>query len=73
MGVRLFDQDIFVNVAGGVHVDEPAVDLGVIAAVASSHKEKSSIRGRSFSAKWAWLEKFAASLRPKPASKRQES
>jgi DNA repair protein RadA/Sms len=41
MGVRLFDQDIFVNVAGGVHVDEPAVDLGVIAAVASSHKEKS--------------------------------
>jgi DNA repair protein RadA/Sms len=41
MGVRLFDQDIFVNVAGGVHVDEPAVDLGVVAAVASSHKEKS--------------------------------
>ena len=40
MGVRLFDQDIFVNVAGGVHVDEPAVDLGVVAAVASSHKEK---------------------------------
>jgi DNA repair protein RadA/Sms len=41
MGVRLFDQDIFVNVAGGVHVDEPAVDLGIVAAVASSHKEKS--------------------------------
>src|SRR6266403_565750 len=41
MGAKLFDQDIFVNVAGGVHVDEPAVDLGVIAAVASSHKEKS--------------------------------
>jgi DNA repair protein RadA/Sms len=40
MGAKLFDQDIFVNVAGGVHVDEPAVDLGVIAAVASSHKEK---------------------------------
>jgi DNA repair protein RadA/Sms len=41
MGAQLFNQDIFVNVAGGVHVDEPAVDLGVIAAVASSHKEKS--------------------------------
>src|ERR671910_352229 len=40
MGAKLFDQDIFLNVAGGVHVDEPAVDLGVIAAVASSHKEK---------------------------------
>jgi DNA repair protein RadA/Sms len=41
MGAKLFDQDIFVNVAGGVHVDEPAVDLGIIAAVASSQKEKS--------------------------------
>ena len=40
MGAKLFDQDIFVNVAGGVHVDEPAVDLGIIAAVASSHREK---------------------------------
>src|SRR3989449_7780276 len=28
MGAKLFDQDIFVNVAGGVQVDEPAVDLG---------------------------------------------
>src|ERR1700741_947293 len=40
MGAKLFDQDIFVNVAGGVHVDEPAVDLGIIAAVASSQREK---------------------------------
>lgn len=39
MGAKLFDQDIFVNVAGGVHVDEPAVDLGVIAAIASSSRE----------------------------------
>lgn len=41
MGVKLFNQDIFVNVAGGVHVEEPAVDLGIIAAVASSYEEKS--------------------------------
>ncbi len=40
MGVNLFNQDIFVNVAGGVRVDEPAVDLGIVAAVASSHHEK---------------------------------
>jgi DNA repair protein RadA/Sms len=40
LGVKLFNQDIFVNVAGGVHLDEPAVDLGIIAAVASSHEEK---------------------------------
>ena len=39
MGAKLFDQDIFVNVAGGVHVDEPAVDLGIVAAIASSSRE----------------------------------
>jgi DNA repair protein RadA/Sms len=31
--------DVFVNVAGGVRIDEPAADLGVIAAIASSLKE----------------------------------
>jgi DNA repair protein RadA/Sms len=40
MGLKLFNQDIFVNVAGGVQVEEPAVDLGIIAAVASSYQEK---------------------------------
>jgi DNA repair protein RadA/Sms len=39
LGAKLFDQDIFVNVAGGVHVDEPAVDLGIVAAIASSSRE----------------------------------
>jgi DNA repair protein RadA/Sms len=35
-GLRLHDQDVFLNVAGGLRVDEPAADLAVIAAVASS-------------------------------------
>jgi DNA repair protein RadA/Sms len=39
MGAKLFDQDIFVNVAGGVQVDEPAVDLGIVAAIGSSSRE----------------------------------
>jgi DNA repair protein RadA/Sms len=39
LGAKLFDQDIFVNVAGGVQVDEPAVDLGVVAAIGSSARE----------------------------------
>jgi len=39
LGAKLFDQDIFVNVAGGVHVDEPAVDLGIVAAIASSARD----------------------------------
>jgi DNA repair protein RadA/Sms len=40
MGVHLLGQDVFVNVAGGIRVDEPAVDLGVLAAVASSFLDK---------------------------------
>jgi len=40
MGVHLLGQDVFVNVAGGVRLDDPAVDLGVIAAVGSSFLDK---------------------------------
>jgi DNA repair protein RadA/Sms len=36
LGLRLGDQDIFVNVVGGMRVSEPAVDLAVATAVASS-------------------------------------
>ncbi len=33
---NLYNKDIFLNVAGGVKVDEPAVDLGIVVAIASS-------------------------------------
>ncbi|RLB08161.1 MAG: DNA repair protein RadA, partial [Deltaproteobacteria bacterium] len=39
-GVNLSHQDVFVNVAGGLRVEEPAVDLGVVVAVASSYLDK---------------------------------
>src|SRR2546421_9385024 len=38
LGFHLIGDDVFVNVAGGLEVDEPAADLGVIAAIASSFK-----------------------------------
>jgi DNA repair protein RadA/Sms len=40
MGLHLVGHDVFVNVAGGVRIDEPAADLGVIAAVASSFLDR---------------------------------
>ncbi len=40
VGMHLMGMDVFVNVVGGLRIDEPAVDLGVIAAVASSFREK---------------------------------
>lgn len=39
-GLPLGGQDIFLNIAGGMRVDEPAADLGVIAAIASNFKDK---------------------------------
>ena len=39
-GLGLAGEDVFVNVAGGLAIDEPAADLGVVGAVASS------LRGR---------------------------
>jgi len=35
-GLHLGNHDIFINVAGGVKLDEPAVDLGIIASLMSS-------------------------------------
>jgi DNA repair protein RadA/Sms len=40
VGLPLHSQDIFLNVVGGLDVDEPSVDLGVILAIASSFKMK---------------------------------
>ena len=40
VGLSLLHQDIFVNAAGGVRVDEPAVDLAIATAVASSFLDK---------------------------------
>jgi DNA repair protein RadA/Sms len=38
VGFQLIGDDVFVNVAGGLEIDEPAADLGVIAAIASSFR-----------------------------------
>lgn len=40
VGLRILDQDVFVNVVGGVKVLEPAADLGIAVALASSFKGK---------------------------------
>jgi len=36
VGLRLGEQDIFVNVIGGLQIEEPAADLAMAAAIASS-------------------------------------
>jgi DNA repair protein RadA/Sms len=39
MGLKLGEQDVFVNVVGGLQIDEPAADLAVAAAIASSWRD----------------------------------
>jgi len=40
IGLNLQDQDIFLNVVGGVRVVDPAADLGVVVAIASAFLDK---------------------------------
>jgi len=39
-GLDMYGHDVFLNIAGGIRIDEPALDLGVICALASSLLEK---------------------------------
>jgi len=41
LGLKLSEQDIFVNVVGGLRISEPAADLAIAAAIASSVKDQS--------------------------------
>ncbi|MCD4712548.1 MAG: DNA repair protein RadA [Clostridiales bacterium] len=38
-GMMLYNQDIYLNVVGGMTIDEPAADLAIIVAIASSFRE----------------------------------
>ena len=40
VGLRLYDQDVYINIAGGMSLTEPAADLALCAAVASSQKNR---------------------------------
>ncbi|NLE43308.1 MAG: DNA repair protein RadA [Chloroflexi bacterium] len=40
VGLRLYDQDVFANVVGGLQISEPAADLALAVAIASSTKDR---------------------------------
>ncbi|KXK02273.1 MAG: DNA recombination protein RadA [Nitrospira sp. OLB3] len=40
LGMHLSGQDVYINVVGGIHIDEPAIDLGIVTAVTSSLREQ---------------------------------
>jgi DNA repair protein RadA/Sms len=44
-GLFVLDQDVFVNVVGGMRLSEPASDLAVLLAIASSHRRQPLVPG----------------------------
>ncbi|MEQ9300215.1 MAG: DNA repair protein RadA [Cyclobacteriaceae bacterium] len=38
-GMKLNTQDVFINLAGGLRIDDPAIDLAICAAIISSYQE----------------------------------
>ena len=65
-GFPLYTQDVYVNVAGGLTLDEPAADLAVCAAIASSARNRPLGR-------WAVMGEvgLAGELRPVPQAERR--
>ncbi len=39
VGLHIQNSDVFVNIAGGVNVDEPGIDLGIAIAIASNYRD----------------------------------
>ncbi len=49
-GFKLGAKDVFLNITGGITVDDPAIDLGVVAAVLSSNADIPMEKGICFAA-----------------------
>lgn len=49
-GFRLGAKDVFLNITGGIHVDDPAIDLAVIGAILSSNEDEALQRDFCFAA-----------------------
>lgn len=48
IGLKLYNQDIFVNVSGGIKLAEPAADLAVASAIVSAFRERPVAQGTIF-------------------------
>ncbi len=40
LGIDMSDEDAYVNIAGGIRLNEPAIDLGIVLALVSSYRNK---------------------------------
>ncbi|MFC2109556.1 DNA repair protein RadA [Bacteroidota bacterium] len=49
-GFRLGAKDVFLNITGGIHVDDPAIDLAVVIAILSSNNDEAIPQNYCFAA-----------------------
>jgi DNA repair protein RadA/Sms len=63
LGLRLAEQDVFANVVGGLHIDEPAADLAVAAAIASSIRDVPLRAEVVVIGQWVFRVSYAGSVR----------
>ena len=49
-GFKLGAKDVFLNITGGISVDDPAIDLAVVAAILSSNEDIPIDKGTCFAA-----------------------
>ena len=40
LGIKLYENDVYINIAGGLKINEPALDLGIVLAIISGYKDK---------------------------------
>ena len=38
VGLQIQNQDVYLNIVGGIKINEPSIDLGIVIAVASSFR-----------------------------------
>jgi DNA repair protein RadA/Sms len=62
-GLNLSGHDVYVNVAGGLRIDEPAADLAIAAALASSLRERPVRRGTVLAGEVALSGRLRAAVR----------
>lgn len=49
-GFKLGAKDVFLNITGGIHVDDPAIDLAVVTAILSSNEDEAIPQNYCFAA-----------------------
>lgn len=73
LGLSLANWDAYINIAGGMKLNVPALDLAVVAAIISSYKDLPSMKKRSYSARSDCPVKCGASAWPLNVCRRQKS